>query len=199
LYNKAFIISHLYLGDLKMLKKVFFLSFIILLNFAFIKAQSTAPVPAKSILTQAYAASDTSGKNIFLIFHASWCSWCKRLEKAMTSDELKPIFEKYFVITHLDIMERGEKVALLENPGGKEFMEKMGGAKSGLPFYVTLTGKGQKIIDSNVGNGNSNIGYPGSSEEIEAFGNILKTSAQKMTGDELKAILEYLTQNAPKS
>jgi thioredoxin-related protein len=163
-----------------------------------INAQTSKPEPAQNIMDKALKTAVESNKSVFLIFHASWCSWCKRLEKAMTSSELSKIFEDHFVITHLDVMERNEKVETLENPGGKEIMQKFGSEKSGLPFYAFLDAKGNKIVDSNVMPQNQNIGYPGSKEEIEAFVNLLKKSSSSITEKELAAVSEYLLKNAPK-
>ena len=78
-------------------------------------------------------------------------------------------------------------------------MAKLGGEKSGLPFYVWLNAKGKKLANSNVMSENSNIGYPGSAEEIEAFGKLLKSSAKNMNDKQLETILDYLKKNAPKS
>ncbi len=146
-------------------------------NFSFLQvtAQTEKPQQADTILNAAYKESKSSDKKVFLIFHASWCNWCKRLDKAMQSEELKKIFEDNFVITHLDVLEVGEKIAALENPGGKEIMAKLGGEKSGLPFYAFLDATGKKLGDSNVMLKNMNIDYPGSAEEIEVFGKILKS------------------------
>ena len=72
----------------------------------------------------------------------------------------------------------------VENPGGKEIMAKLGGEKSGLPFYAFLDATGKKLADSNVmPTQNPNIGYPGSAEEIEAFGKLLKASAKNLSDD----------------
>jgi thioredoxin-related protein len=162
-------------------------------------SQTTKPEPADKIIKSAIAEAKTTDKNVLVIFHASWCGWCKRLEKAITSDELKKIFEDNFIITHIDVMEHDEKIAELENPGGKELMNKFGGEKSGLPFYVFLNSKGNKIADSNVMPKNSNIGYPGSSEEIDAFIKIVKKSAKNMGKKEISTTTEYLKANAPKN
>ncbi|MFA6599270.1 MAG: thioredoxin family protein [Ignavibacteriaceae bacterium] len=182
-----------------MFRKVIVVSALILFTLSFVSAQDAKPQNANKILKTAYQEAKTSDKNVFLIFHASWCSWCKRLEKAIQSDELKKIFEDNFVITHLDVLERGDKIAVLENPGGKEIMAKLGGEKSGLPFYVWLNAKGEKLANSNVMSENMNIGYPGSAEEIAAFGKLLKSSAKHMDDKQLETILDYLKKNAPKS
>ena len=162
------------------------------------QAQQGKPEDADKIITTAYKEAKATHKNVFLIFHASWCSWCKRLEKAIQSDELKKIFEDNFVITHLDVLERGDKIAALENPGGKEYLNKFGGEKSGLPFYVFLNSKKKMLANSNVMPGDQNIGYPGTSEEIAKFGELLKSSAKKMDKKQLQAILEFFKKTAPK-
>lgn len=179
--------------------KIFISTLLMFFTVSLIQAQDVKPQDAKKILTPTYKEAKATHKNVLLIFHASWCSWCKRLEKAIQSDELKKIFEDNFVITHLDVLERGEKITSLENPGGKEYLNKFGGEKSGLPFYVFLNSKKEMLANSNVMPGDQNIGYPGSEEEIQAFGKLLKSNSKKITNEQLKIILEYLTKNAPKS
>lgn len=182
-----------------MSRKLIMASVLYFFSVCLISAQETKPLHADKILSTAYNEAKIFDKNVFLIFHASWCSWCRRLEKALQSDELKKIFEDNFVITHLDVLEREDKIESLENPGGKEFMVKLGGQKSGLPFYAFLDAEGNKICDSNVMAKNSNIGYPGSAEEIEAFGKMLKASSTKLDDKQLETILEYFRKNAPRS
>jgi len=177
----------------------FIFTFVFIFLFAnLVTAQDYKPQHADKIIEVACKEAKTTDKNVFLIFHASWCSWCKRLEKAIQSDELKKIFNEHFVIIHLDVLERGDKVAALENPGAKDYMDKFGGEKSGLPFYVFLTPEQELISNSNVMPENSNIGYPGANEEIEAFGKLLKSSAIKMSDEQLETIQQYLKNNAPK-
>jgi thioredoxin-related protein len=181
-----------------MFRKIALALIVSLFTVTFLSGQNTKPQTADSILKASYKESKVSGKNIFLIFHASWCGWCKRLEKAMQSDELKKIFEDNFIITHLDVMEHGDKIKELENPGGNEVMKNLGGEKSGLPFYVFLDADGKKLADSNVMSENQNIGYPGSDEEIAAFGKIIRLSAKHLSNENYSAIIDYLKKNAPK-
>ena len=150
-------------------------------------AQAENPAAAKQILAAALKEASASKKNVFVIFHATWCSWCKRLDAALTNPEVKKVIDANYVVTHLDVMERGDKVQTAENPGGNEIMKELGGEKSGLPFYVVLDPAGKKIADSNVMPGNTNIGFPGSAEEIAAFDKILKQTAPHMTDQERRA------------
>lgn len=181
-----------------MLKKALLLGIVTIFLAGTIAAQTEKPLPAGKVMNNAYAASKETGKNVFLIFHATWCSWCKRLEKAMDSQELKPIFEKYFVITYLDVLERGEKIAQYENPDGKALMDKLGGATAGIPFYAFINAEGKTLATSNVMPKDSNIGYPGSLEEINAFMKILKTGAPNINDDDYNTLFTYLKKNAPK-
>jgi thioredoxin-related protein len=178
-------------------RKLTSIFFLFIFSFGIISAQETKPLAADGIMKASYAKAGETNKNVFLIFHASWCSWCKRLDKAMNSDELKKLFEDNFIVTHLDVLERNEKIELLENPGGKEIMAKLGGEKSGLPFYAFLDSKGKMIANSNVMDKESNIGYPGSEEEIAAFVKLLKLSSE-LNDEQLSKISEYLKANAPK-
>ena len=180
-----------------MLKKLSFSFLFFLISLQYF-AQTVKPETADKILKTVVAEAKSSDKNVFVIFHASWCGWCKRLEKAITSDELKKIFEDNFVITHIDVLERDEKIEQLENPGGRDIMTKFGGENSGLPFYVFLDAKANKITDSNVMPENSNIGYPSAPEEIEAFMKIVKKSSKHLNEENVASIAEYLKTNAPK-
>lgn len=157
-----------------------------------------APEPAKALIEKAVKASDASGKTICVIFHASWCGWCKRLESALDAPEVKPLMEKHFITVRLDVLEQPAKKQSLENPGADTLLKDLGGDKSGLPFYAFLDAKEKKLADSNVMQGNSNIGYPGTAEEIAGFVKVLRTAAPKMTDAEADTITGYFKAHAPK-
>ncbi len=156
-------------------------------------AQSSTPEPAKQILDKAVQQAQSSHRNVFLIFHASWCSWCKKLEAALSNPDVKKVIDQNYVVTEIDVMERGTKKDSLENPGGEEILKKFGGEKSGLPFYVVLSGKGKKIGDSNMMPGQTNIGYPGAKEELAAFDTLLKQTAPRMTEQQRAGVMKHFT------
>ena len=164
-----------------------------LLILAFLSpVRAGTPPPARTILNAALKEASSSGKSVFLIFHATWCSWCKRLDAALDKPEVRKIVDNYYVVTHVDVLERGDKKQTVENPGGEEIMKSLGGEKSGLPFYVILDGTGKKLADSNIMPGNSNIGFPGSQEEIAAFEKILKQTAPRMTAEQRAEVVSHL-------
>ena len=173
----------------------------LLLLFLFVAqsvlSQTSKPAPAEDILKAAIQAAEPTHKTVFLIFHASWCSWCKRLDAVLEQQVIKKIIEEHFVVTRLDVFESGDKIQTFENPGGKKIDIDLGGEQSGLPFYVFLDAEGKKIADSNVMPNNENIGYPGSESEIAAFGKLLRLSAPRMSDEELSIVLAYLHEKAP--
>jgi thioredoxin-related protein len=180
-----------------MRKYIFLFPVLLLLVSVSVLGQTGKPDSAQNILKAAVAEARSSNKSVFLMFHATWCKWCKRLDAALESPEIKPIIDKNYVIARLDVQERGEKIQTHENPGGKEILANFGGTQSGLPFIVFLNKKGKMIANSNVMPENQNIGYPGSKEEIAAFIKLLKLSAPHMTDEQRTVISEYLEKNAP--
>jgi thioredoxin-related protein len=157
-----------------------------------VPARAGRPQQANEILKTALTEASSAHKNVFVIFHATWCSWCKRLDAALTDPEVRKIIDENYVVTHLDVLERGEKAQTVENPGGQDIMKKLGGEKSGLPFYAVLDSAGEKLADSNVMPGKMNIGFPGTGEEIAAFEKILKDTAPRMTAEQRAIVAKHL-------
>ncbi|MCE1188306.1 MAG: thioredoxin family protein [Ignavibacteria bacterium] len=180
-----------------MLQKSVYISLMFIFTLV-LSAQTSKPESAEVIVKSAVHQAKVENKSVMVIFHASWCKWCKRLEKAFDSPELHKIISDNFVITYVDVLERQGKIDSLENPGGRELMKKWAGEKAGLPFCVFLSKTGMKITDSNQMPDKSNIGYPGSKDEIQLFVAMLKKASKKLSVVQAAAITDYLIQNAPK-
>ncbi len=171
---------------------------LLLLVVAPASAQFVKPAPAESIVNAALKQAATSDRNVWVIFHASWCIWCKRLDKMLDDPAIEAIVGKHYIVTHLDILEtqQGKKDSL-ENPGGAAIATKLGGEKSGLPFFAFLDATGKKLADSNVMPNGQNIGYPATKAEIAEFGKLLEKSAPRMSDQERADVLSYLEKNSP--
>ncbi|MFS4431793.1 thioredoxin family protein [Chryseobacterium sp. S90] len=158
---------------------------IIIVVTLFLFQLGTAQEKADVVLNTAFKEAKAGKKNVLLIFHASWCKWCKMMEKNMDLPEAKPIFDKRFVTAYVDVQERGEKKSL-ENPGGQELMNKYKGENAGLPFWLILNPKGEVLADSFDAKG-ENLGSPATPEEVTAF--IAKLGkASKLNNEESQTI-----------
>jgi thioredoxin-related protein len=180
------------------MQKILFQLFLFLfLSISTVFGQSEKPDSAQNIIKAAITEARSVNKNVLLIFHATWCGWCKRLEAAFENPEIKSIIEKHFVIAKLDVEERGEKIQTHENPGGQQILTDLGGRDAGLPFLVFLNKKGVLLVNSNVMPEGKNIGYPGSKDEIAAFLELLKKAAPQLTQRQRTTISRYFEKNAP--
>lgn len=130
---------------------------------------------ANRILKDAYQQAKAEDKNVLLIFHASWCGWCKKMEKNINDEACKLLFNDNYVIVYLTVHE-SEDNAYLENPGALEVLKQFKGEKSGLPFWVFLDKKG-KLLEDSFDSDNQNIGCPGSEIEVAQFTEKLKTTS----------------------
>lgn len=142
---------------------------------------------ATEILTKAQNQAKVENKNVFLIFHASWCGWCKKMEKNMDDPLVKSYFDANYVKTFMTVQERAEKKNL-ETPGGDAVNEKLRGKDQGLPFWVILDSEGKVLEDSRV-NG-ENIGGPASEEEVNQLITKLETTSknEKVNPEKIKEV-----------
>jgi thiol-disulfide isomerase/thioredoxin len=164
-------------------------------------AQTIMPA-SQDVLAKAYAEAGKQHKNVILIFHASWCGWCKKMEASLNDPSCKKMFDDNYVITTLDVMEQPAK-ASLENPGSLDVLKQYKGEKSGLPFWVVLTPGGKLLGDSQLrpegasldtpGDG---IGCPAEEKEIAYFTSLLKKTS-KLNDEELAVIGKRFALNKP--
>jgi thiol-disulfide isomerase/thioredoxin len=158
-----------------------------------------APPTAESLLSEGQSKAAPGHKSVFLIFHASWCGWCHKLDQFMATPEIQPILDKYFVAVHVVVLEHGDK-EYLDNPGGAEWMAKLGGKGSSIPFFAFLDSRGEAIVNSiRPGDGKSgaeNIGYPNEPHEIDWFMTMLGKAAPQMPAAEAATIEQWLRKHS---
>ncbi|PZR24289.1 MAG: thioredoxin family protein [Flavobacterium psychrophilum] len=162
--------------------KLFFAS-VILFTTLVANAQEEASV----LMKQAYTQAVKENKKVFVMFHASWCGWCKKMDNNMKTAATAKLFTDNYVIVHLDVKE-SPKTKDLENPGGEDLLKKYKGEQAGLPFWLILDAKGAVITDSFNTKG-ENLGCPSSPDEVTEFTAKLKKTS-KLNDKQLAVIRE---------
>jgi len=182
------------------MKKIILLLFVIAIGFS--SRAQTANQSADEVLKQAYTQAAKEHKKVMLIFHASWCGWCKKMEASLNDLSCKQMIDNNYVIATLDVLEQPAKKNL-ENPGSTEALAKFHGEKSGLPFWLILDEKGKVLGDSQVrpkgaslDTYGDNVGCPASESEVAYFVQLLK-STSKLSDDDLAVIGKRFALNQP--
>jgi thiol-disulfide isomerase/thioredoxin len=171
------------------------LSCVTIANLLLAAAIPAAP-PASEVMAAAEAQATAQHKNIFLIFHASWCTYCRQLDTFLAAPENRGVVDKYFVVVHLTIQEYGAK-ASLNHPGGIEVRDAVGGKNTALPFFAFLDSRGTLIVNT-INSRGVNIGYPDAPEEIDWFLVMLKKAVPAMTHEEAATLETWLRSNGKK-
>jgi len=157
------------------------------------------PLPATDVLKQACTQAANENKKVMIIFHASWCGWCHRMDSIMNMPETRAFFTDNFVIEHLVVMESKGKENL-ENPGGADLMKKYNGAGTGIPYWLIFNAKGKLLADSRMPSVDkktgkkikANVGCPAQADEVAYFTGLLKKTTP-LKEAELSVIAEKFT------
>jgi len=174
---------------------------IVVLSFCvgFSALAQTAPEPTQTVLNNAYAKAVKENKKVILIFHASWCGWCHKMEASINAPACSKFFSDNYVIAYLDVQENTDKKSL-ENPGGNELMKKYDADQAGLPFWLILDAKGNTLANSEMNadgvpaKASDNVGCPASEKEVDYFAKLLK-STSKLTDSDLAVIKARFRKN----
>ncbi len=160
------------------MKRLLLFSFISILALQSMSAQS--PLSATQIISAASTQAKQENKNIFVIFHASWCIWCRRMDTAMNDPAIARYFSDNYVVKHMTVLESAKKKQL-ENPGAEELMNRYGGKNEGLPFWIILDNNGDYLFDSREriadGKPAENVGCPASEKEVAHLIAVLQKSS----------------------
>jgi thiol-disulfide isomerase/thioredoxin len=172
---------------------------VLLLLGSFSRAQETPP-SASQVLETARQQAGKENKKIFLMFHASWCGWCHKMDDAMNDPAIKKFFTDNFLIKHLVVYEAKDKKQL-ENPGAEDFLKEHAGADQGIPMWYVIDADGRVLADSQVrpegvsmDQPGKNTGCPASKEEVEYFIKVLQQTT-KLKPAELEKIAVRFRKN----
>jgi thioredoxin-related protein len=152
------------------------------------------PAAAGDVVKDACREAAASHKKVLILFHASWCHWCRKLDTLLTSADCKDLFGQSYVIRHLTVMESSDKKNL-ENPGAQDLYVKYAGSDlQGIPFFLIMNDDGTVVADSRIkpegaapGSTGDNLGYPSSKKEVEYFMRVLHETTA-LSADQLGVI-----------
>lgn len=181
--------------------------FLAVLAFSFlglvVKAQTEPTLQtADEIFNNAVLQAKQQHKKVLIMFHASWCGWCKKMDASIDDPSLKKYFNDNFVIRHITVMEHGDKVSL-DNPGGQAMLEKYGGGEEGIPYWLIFDENGKLLADSKLNSGSNsqeeghNMGCPTTESEVNYFVSLLKKNTS-LSDVEAKAIHDRFRKNEVK-
>jgi len=159
------------------MKKITLLSCLIVFSL-YIVAQRK-PLPAKEIVAAACKQAGEQKKNVLVIFHASWCGWCKKMDASINDPACKKLFDDNYIIAHLTVHESPDKKKE-ENPGADDILKELNAFDEGIPFWVVYDKEGKILANSFITSAEgrqTSIGCPASKEEVAAFIKILKATA----------------------
>jgi len=184
------------------MRSAFILLFVLL---SFGTFAQTTPAASDVVLKAAYAKAQSEHKNVILMFHASWCGWCKKMTAAIDDPTCSKFFDDNYVVTYLDVLENPGKDAL-ENPGSLDMLKSLGGdPKGGIPYWLVLDAKGNVLGNSYMspdgktpGTSKDNVGCPAEDNEVAYFTALLKKTSN-LTDDQLAVIKTRFLKNKPVS
>lgn len=179
--------------------RYFIIAIVFAMGFQNVYAQAPAPIPADILLKDAYSVAKKENKNVFVMFHASWCGWCRKMDTSMNDISCKKFFDNNFVIRHLVVDESKDKKQL-ENPGASDLRDKYFGKDQGIPYWLVFDSNGKLLFDSKVRKEGDtpemgdNVGCPASEKEVAYFIEVLKKTTS-LKEDELEIIRKRFRKN----
>ena len=164
------------------------------------EAYSQEPrLPADLVLKNSFAKAAKEQKKVFVIFTASWCGWCRKMDNVLAAPAVAPLIKREYHIVHLTAFEQGPNKKL-ENPGTLDVLNRYGGSNHGIPYWIIFDPSGKKLADSQIRKGGlsseeegTNSGCPATPEEIEHFRKVLSATSTLNT-EEIQAVLQQFVE-----
>ncbi len=115
---------------------------------------------AQAEIDKAIAIAAKDDKNVLLQVGGNWCSWCILFDKKVkTTEVLKSVIEKNFVVYHLNYSKENKN---------KEVLDKLDNPENfGFPVFVILDATGKRIHTQESGVLEEGKGH--STEKVLAF------------------------------
>lgn len=169
---------------------------LITLLFANTMLEAQAPPPsADDIMKEACRQAVAEKKNVFIIFHASWCGWCHKMDTAMNDPKVKKFFTDNYVIRHMVVYESENKKEQ-ETRGALDLLKTYKGDEQGIPYWFIFDKEGKLLADSKMPHDNEydNTGCPATEAEVTYFTGVLKKTSS-LDDKQLKIIFDRFREN----
>jgi len=180
------------------MKNIFLIPVLLFTTITSLFAQK-APLSSEEIMKEAFTSAKKQNKKVLVMFHASWCGWCHKMDTSLNDASVKKFFDDNFVIRHLVVFESKGKENF-ENPGALEMLTKHNGKDEGIPFWLIFDKDEKFLADSRmkaIVNGVErlqNTGCPASEKEVDYFIEVLKKTTV-LNDDQLQIIRARFRRN----
>ncbi|MEP7209562.1 MAG: thioredoxin family protein [Alphaproteobacteria bacterium] len=144
------------------------------------------PQGAEAAVTEADARASASNRRLLVIFHASWCVYCRLFDMMLKDKEAGPIIDRHFVVLHLRAQERKPEMQAQQLAGADDVYHRYAPDGTGLPYMVVLGDGAKKVSDSMISG--ENFGFPVEPQELDAFDAMMKAGASDITPAELRKL-----------
>ena len=180
------------------MKNIFLIPLLLLATITSLFAQKV-PLSSDEIMKEAFTSAKKQNKKVLVMFHASWCGWCHKMDTSLNDASVKRFFDNNFIIRHLVVSESKGKENL-ENPGALEMLTKFEAKDEGIPFWLIFDKDENFLADSRMKSKSNgvekliNTGCPASKEEVDYFIEVLKKTTE-LNDDELQIIRNRFRKN----
>ena len=148
-------------------------------------AARAAGLSATALVAQEAAAAAAEDRRLLVMFFASWCPWCRRLNATFTDPAVAPLLDAHVRILHLRVEERAPAMAALGlSEADALYRGWAGGDPPGLPFLAALDGAAEVVTTSIQPAAGGNFGFPVSDGELAGFDAMLAAAAPAMPAAE---------------
>ena len=180
------------------MKNIFLIPLLLFTTISSLFAQK-ASLSSEEIMKEAFTSAKKQNKKVLVMFHASWCGWCHKMDTSLNDASVKKFFDDNFVIRHLVVFESKGKENL-ENPGALEMLTTYEGKDQGIPFWLIFDKDENFLADSRMKetiNGVEklqNTGCPATKKEVDYFIDVLKKTTD-LKEDQLEKIRTRFRRN----